>query len=451
MKLPLQYRERMKDLLGGRFEAFEAGYEAPPFRGLRINRLKCCGETLFPLLPFRPGPTPFSPDGFYLPEGAEGLGKHPLHHAGAFYIQEPSAMAAVTALAPEPGEKILDLCAAPGGKSTQIASALGGRGLLWANEVVGSRAKILLSNIERMGIGNAVVSSCRPEVLCAKLAGYFDRILVDAPCSGEGMLRREPETALHWSVENIRACAGRQRKILESAAEALRPGGMICYSTCTFAPEENEGTVTAFLRAHPEFRLAEIAAEFGCPAFAEDTPGLPEITKARRIFPEHGGEGHFVALLRHTGGSLPAGEPEPEHGRPDEAVKAFFDFWRGNFEGDPPGTPASVGGQVFLQPALPDFGGLYLLRAGILAGESLKGRFSPAHALFAAAGITPRRILDFTPGDPALAAFLRGEQISAGNRAAGYAGVRAAGIPLGFGKISDGVCKNHYPKGLRNF
>ena len=190
-------------------------------------------------------------------------GRQPLHHAGAFYVQEPSAASAVTVLAPVPGDRVLDLCAAPGGKSTQIAGALQGQGLLWSNEVVRNRAQVLLSNMERMGVRNAVVSSCRPDLLCERLAGYFDKVLVDAPCSGEGMFRREPQAVKEWSLAHTEACAARQLAILNSAAQAVREGGVLVYSTCTFAPVENEGVVSAFLQKHPGFVLEETGLSGG--------------------------------------------------------------------------------------------------------------------------------------------------------------------------------------------
>ncbi|MBQ1507084.1 MAG: RsmB/NOP family class I SAM-dependent RNA methyltransferase, partial [Ruminococcus sp.] len=234
---------RMKSLLGDEFENFLDNYDRPVQKGIRVNTLKCSPEKLEKLLKIELTPTPFCAEGRYIPEGAEQLGNSPLHHCGAFYIQEPSASSAVELLGVEKGDFVLDLCAAPGGKSTQIGAKLGGTGLLWSNEIVKNRANILLSNIERMGISNAVVSSEHPERLCGALEGYFDKVLVDAPCSGEGMFRKNCEARREWSVEHVKSCAERQLNILNSAKHAIKDGGALVYSTCTFSREENEEVI----------------------------------------------------------------------------------------------------------------------------------------------------------------------------------------------------------------
>ena len=234
---------RMKSLLGDEFDEFLKFYNSDDFiKGLRVNTLKCLPEKLCSLLDFELKKTPFCDEGFYIPSDVKSIGNNPLHHAGAFYVQEPSATSAVTMLDVHEGDYVLDLCAAPGGKSTQIGAKLNGTGLLWSNEIVRSRANILLSNIERMGISNAVVSNCRPDELCKRLENRFDRILVDAPCSGEGMFRKN-DAEREWSIEHVKSCAARQLLILNSAKDALKNGGYMVYSTCTFSKEENEGCV----------------------------------------------------------------------------------------------------------------------------------------------------------------------------------------------------------------
>ena len=287
MELPAAFLQAMERLLGTEYPAFLQSYQQPPRRGLRRNPLKCGQPQLEAALPFALEPTAFSPLSYAFAAGEEGVGRLPAHHAGLFYVQEPSACSAVTVLDPQPGEKVLDLCAAPGGKSTQIAGLLAGEGLLWSNEIVKSRAQALLSNVERLGVPNAVVSSCHPQRLCQSLQGFFDKVLVDAPCSGEGMFRRDPAAVAQWSPESPAACAQRQRAILDSAALAVREGGVLVYSTCTFSREENEDNVRWFLSAHPEFALLPIEAGFGRPGVGD----LP----VRRIYPMDGGEGHFVA------------------------------------------------------------------------------------------------------------------------------------------------------------
>ncbi|WOC33327.1 MULTISPECIES: RsmB/NOP family class I SAM-dependent RNA methyltransferase [Caproicibacterium] len=442
MSLPILFFERMQQQLGGQAAAFFSCYDRPALRGLRLNPLKCSKEILAAALPFPLEPAPFSPFSYYAPESFRP-GREPLHHAGAFYMQEPSAAAAVTALRPQPGERILDLCAAPGGKSTQIAGLLAGKGLLWSNELVRSRAKILLSNMERLGVRNAVVSSCAPEVLCTALAGFFDRVLVDAPCSGEGMFRRDETAVQEWSPEHVDACAVRQQAILESARQAVRPGGVLTYSTCTFSPQENEGVVTEFLKRHADFTLADCGLQGGRPA----------LEKARRIYPMDGGEGHFVAVMRRDGDAprLPAA------GRFSESLAAK-ELLGQLFAALPEGIPTQFGDKLYLLPqGLPPLQGLGVLRAGVLLGEEKpvhrKGalpRLEPAHAAFLAA--EPRQLLQCVAlerEDARVQAFLHGEEIEVPQEYRGYCGVSVSGVTVGFGKAGGGRFKNHYPKGLR--
>ena len=439
--LPSEFQERMKRILKDEYETFIKGYEMPHYRGIRLNPLKCSLGTLQAALPFQIAPTPFSPLSYYIPSDAEKLGSLPLHHAGAFYSQEPSAASAVTALNPQPGERILDLCAAPGGKSTQIAALLGGKGLLWSNEVVRTRATSLLSNMERCGVSNAVVSSCRPDVLCTALEGYFDRILVDAPCSGEGMFRRDEQAVQDWSPAHVEACAVRQLAILESAAHALKENGVLVYSTCTFSPEENEGVISSFLAQNPDFELMDCRLPFGRPA------ALPQ---ARRIYPMDGGEGHFVAVLKRN-------SPNPcmvcdyeikrgaKYGAAEELLNALYRLKPGR-------RIEQVGESLLLLPEiLPEIKGLGVIRAGVPLGELKKNRVEPAHALFMAAHPEElRAVVDLPHGSPKIAAFLHGEEISVTTSLSGYTGVAVDGVMTGFGKCSGGRLKNHYPKGLRS-
>lgn len=441
-RLPREFLSRMERLLGKEFPAFEAGCGLPPFRGVHLNTLKCDFQTLCLAFAFTPPPAPFSPLEYYLPQDAEKVGLMPLHHAGAFYVQEPSASSAVTALDPQPGEKILDLCAAPGGKSTQIGALLGGRGLLWSNEVVRSRADVLLSNLERMGIANAVVSCCQPEKLCRALSGWFDRVLVDAPCSGEGMFRKSEEAVRAWSPEHVASCAARQLSILQSASFAVKENGILVYSTCTFSEEENEGVVSAFLKAREDFELADSGLAFGRPAL------LPQ---ARRVFPMDGGEGHFVAVLRRTSANpSTAEEYVPATGRNSGMAEELY---RQIFRSGPVRRIEERNGFFSLLPdILPSLDGLNVLRAGVPLGRLRPGRVEPEHALFMAS--TPQELnccVDF-PGDSAeIRAFLRGEELAVeSDGMQGYAGVSVEGVTVGFGKCSGGRLKNKYPKGLRN-
>lgn len=443
IQLPESFLQRMQELLGEEYPAFLAAYDKPHYKGVRLNPLKCTRETLEQHFPGMLRPSPFSPLCFY--SETEKVGSLPLHHAGAFYSQEPSAASAVTLLAPEPGERVLDLCAAPGGKSTQIAGLLKGQGLLWSNEIVRSRATVLLSNMERLGVGNAVVSSCHPETLCSRLAGFFDKVLVDAPCSGEGMFRRDSQAVTEWSEEHVKACAQRQLAILHSAAQAVREGGVLVYSTCTFSPEENEGVIRRFLEEEPAFVLESPGVSFGRKAEALD---------AVRIYPMDGGEGHFAARLRRVGENPACPAPaklSPEKGEGFRLVRELL----GNIFSQPPKGPlVQVGDRFFLMPeGMPEYAGLGVLRAGVEAAVLKGKRAEPAHGLFMAA--RPEELnwcVSFSCDSPEIAAFLRGEELGVELDApnGSYVGVAVEGMVTGFGKYSGGRLKNHYPKGLRN-
>ncbi len=445
MEFPKEFLLRMRDMLGGEYAAFLACLEHPPFRGVRWNPLKCDYETFEKSVPWRLSPSPFSPLCFYV-QGSEKPGNLPAHHAGMFYSQEPSASCAVTALDPQPGEKILDLCAAPGGKSGQIAALTKGEGLLWSNEIVKSRANILLSNLERLGVRNSVVSSCHPQRLCQALAGFFDRVLVDAPCSGEGMFRRDPAAVLEWTPDSPAACAQRQLAVLDSAALAVKPGGVLAYSTCTFSREENEWTAAAFLKAHPDFVPLPLAASFG-------RPGLNGETHVRRVFPMDGGDGHFIACFQRADGTETGSwgrfSPKISKGEQQAADALYADL----FTDASPEMVTRAGNRFFLLPVgLPNLAGLGVLRAGVELGECKGGRIEPAHGVFMSRPKPVcRRSLDFSPNDPGLLAFLRGEEIDCPESLRGYTAVCVSGVVTGFGKASGGRLKNRYPKGLRSF
>jgi NOL1/NOP2/sun family putative RNA methylase len=449
--LPEAFLKRMQCLPDFDYSNFIKSYDAPPFRGLRVNTLKCKPELFSEISPFTLEKSPFDDCGFYVGTGASG--RHPWHHAGVFYLQESSAMSAVTALDVRPGMKVLDLCAAPGGKSTQAAAKLLGDGFILCNEIIPSRAAVLLSNIERCGVRNAAVTNEKPEKLCPKLEGFFDRVLVDAPCSGEGMFRREPAAAAEWTEQTPVACAKRQLGILEEACKTVAQGGVLVYSTCTFSPDENEGVVDAFLKNHPEFAIEPIDDRFGSVARPDWADAAAEIANARRVFPFDGGEGHFVARMRRTDGGIPSRSTNALKPADKEAAKLFNAFYSSQFSDEPYGNLFKIGGRIFMLPEfLPDLHGINLLRAGVLAGNIKGKRFEPSHALYLAAKAeAAQNKADFSLDDERLAAFLHGEQVDAPEGCSkGYAGVMAQGYIVGFGKVSDGVLKNHYPKGLRN-
>jgi tRNA and rRNA cytosine-C5-methylases len=435
-------------MLGGEYDAFESCMNGEHLRGIRINPLKFNPADAAGLgFPVRK--TPFCEEGYYLGADDVSIGHSPWHHAGAFYSQEPSAMSAVTILAPEPGEKVLDMCAAPGGKSTQIASALNGSGLLWSNEYVRKRAQILLSNIERMGIRNSVVSNVHPEVLAGGLEAFFDRVLVDAPCSGEGMFRRDPQAASDWSPEHSASCAVRQLAILDSASKCLRPGGVLVYSTCTFSFCENEDVIVSFLDSHPEFTLEPSGVSFGRPGFSRSD--RYDTTLTRRIFPMDGGEGHFAAKMRKSGDPPDSNIPPADIHRGDWE-KRGEELFASCFDRSPYGRTAKIGNSLYLLPEqMPDVKGLGVLRGGVMLGETVKNRIEPCHALFMAARAGECvSFLSLEPDSPRLAAFLRGEELAVDSSVKGYTAVACGNTVTGFGKCSGGRLKNRYPKGLRS-
>lgn len=431
---------RMKSLLGDEFDKFLKFYNSDDFiKGLRVNTLKCSLEKLCSLLDFELKKTPFCDEGFYIPSDVKSIGNNPLHHAGAFYVQEPSATSAVTMLDVHEGDYVLDLCAAPGGKSTQIGAKLNGTGLLWSNEIVRNRANILLSNIERMGISNAVVSNCRPDELCKRLENRFDRILVDAPCSGEGMFRKN-DAEREWSIEHVKSCAARQLLILNSAKDALKNGGYMVYSTCTFSKEENEGVISRFLTENPDFELVDSGVTFG----------RPTLDYARRIFPMDGGEGHFAAKLHKKG------KPYSNYNIPKKNNKIdskIFDFYDSIFIDRPFGENIEViKDKIIVLPQNYNFDvkGLQILRAGVILGEIVKNRIEPHHSAFTAAKKENcKSAVDFDVNSKEITAYLHGEEIAVSQDVKGYTAVCVNGITTGFGKASNSRLKNKYPKGLR--
>ncbi len=441
--LPEAFVSEMKEILKSDYPLYEESINKDAYRGISVNRLKAEPQELIHMLPFQVSKSPFYRDGYYINTDESGIGKLPLHHAGAFYVQEPSASSAVSLLDVQEGDRVLDLCAAPGGKSAQIASCLNRTGLLWSNEVVKNRAQILLSNFERMGIPNGVVSSCYPDVLCKRLEGAFDKVLVDAPCSGEGMFRKNPEAVGEWSREHVLSCAERQLSILNSAAMAVRDGGILVYSTCTFSYEENEGVVSRFLSEHPEFEMCDISEPFG---------RKTQLPCAVRITPIEGGEGHFAAKLRRRGEALRgsffiSGKAQSvKDSRMTIAKKELSDI----FKDIPEGRYEIAGDKLYIMPEeIPELGGLNVIRAGVLAGEFRKNRFEPAHSLFMSSPPDSfRRVLDLCDADSRVYDFLHGMETDCETEN-GYTAVLYSGIVMGFGKCSDHRLKNKYPKGLR--
>ena len=427
--LPEQFLSRMRVQLGDEYDEYLRALQRPRAVALRFNPLK----GVAPALPFAGEPVPWEPEGvYYDPQARPGL--HVYHEAGVYYLQEASAMAPAALLDPQPEELICDLCAAPGGKSTQIAGRMQGRGLLVSNEISPKRAAVLSRNIERLGIANAVVTNESPAALAERFPEFFHRVMVDAPCSGEGMFRKEEAAVTDWSPETVRMCARRQAEILDCAAKLLRPGGRMVYSTCTFAPEEDEGAVTDFLTRHPEFALEHVDA----PWFREDTPGMYRLWPHRLL-----GEGHFAAVLRKMG----CDDSSPVRAAASPLPREFLDFAGELGITLPPGQAVRFGQTLFwMPPEMPPLHRLRVLRPGLELGEMKKGRFEPAHAL--ALWLRGcRREVSFSPESPEMAAYLHGEALPCAQK--GWCLVKAGEYSIGWGKGDGSRLKNHYPKGLR--
>lgn len=430
-RLPEKFIKRMKKQLPeSEWEAFFAVYGKKPFKGVRINTLKGERDEIAQSVAFLGKGVPWEKNGYYT--DLEKVGASPLHHAGLLYSQEPSAMSAVPLLEVQKGERVLDLCSAPGGKATQIASYLGETGLLVANEPYSLRAKILSQNIERLGVKNAVVLSELPETLSARFPAYFDKILIDAPCSGEGMFRKNADEALsEWSEENIRLCAVRQGRILDEGTKMLKKGGRLVYSTCTFSEEEDEGQVRDYLSLHPEMRLI----------------------KSEKLYPHKiDGEGHFVAVFEKVDGEEKRELKAHKNKVSLQSERAYRDFEKSFFHTPFASNIHEVNGVLYEVPqGVFDWQGLQILRVGVKLGEVKNGRFEPSHALaMSVKKAECKNALDLGLDDLRVEKYLRGETVN-GDLSNGWCVVCVAGYPLGLGKAVNGVVKNHLPKGLRNF
>lgn len=466
--LPKEFEERMQKMLGEEYSAFEKSYEKEKFQALRVNTLKGSKEEFAKKSPFSLKQVSWEENGFYY-SLEDAPGKHPYHEAGVYYIQEPSAMAPVPFLEVKPGERVLDLCAAPGGKSTQIGVALKGEGLLVSNEIHPARAKILSENVERMGIRNALVTNETPEKLADIFGEYFDKILVDAPCSGEGMFRKNEDAKNEWSLENVQLCADRQDGILDCAAKMLRPGGRLVYSTCTFAPAENEGSIARFLERHPEFTVVSVPIpegfSKGIPAWAEYEMQSSEINmsdKAQlentlRIWPHKvDGEGHFLAVLQKEGDAEQSAKGYSLYGLQkslkEKDCKELLEFWQENVDLKMEGVLFKYGDQIYLGPKeMPSVERMKVLRPGLHLGTLKKNRFEPSHAL--ALALKPKEVkncYDLTKEDNRASAFIGGQTFAV-DQEKGWHLITVDGYSLGWGKAAGGIMKNHYPKGLRKF
>ncbi len=464
--LPKEFTDRMKDMLGEEYPAFEESYQREKYQALRMNPLKVARDDMAAVLPFTGEGVSWAADGFYY-DGSEKPGKHPYHEAGVYYIQEPSAMIPAELLDAKPGERVLDLCAAPGGKSTQLGAAMKGEGILVCNEIHPARAKILSENIERMGIRNALVTNETPQRLQEHFTGYFDKILVDAPCSGEGMFRKNEDATGEWSIENVRICAERQDEILDCAAAMLRAGGRLVYSTCTFAPDENEGSISRFLTRHPEYEIEEVPMQSGLkggvPAWCNYRTGegktgeeeRSDVTKTIRLWPHKiKGEGHYAAVLKKAGSVESGTRVQSRYGEEKGIVPkdcaGYLQFVEEFLTGEMQGIFSMFGEQLYLMPeGMPSLRGLKVLRPGLHLGTVKKNRFEPAHALaHALTRNEVKYVYDLPQDGDVIRSYINGGTFPAEGEKGWYL-ITVDGYGIGWGKLAGGIMKNHYPKGLR--
>lgn len=450
MYLPENYMHRMQDLLENEFQAFMESYESTKLQGLRINTLKISVEEFLRISPFNLRSIPWCKDGFYFEEG-ERPAKHPYYHAGLYYIQEPSAMAPVEVLNVHPKDCVLDLCAAPGGKSVQIGAALQGEGILITNDINFNRVKPLIKNIELYGIKNAIVMNENPGKMEAYFISFFNKVLVDAPCSGEGMFRKDRDMVKSWENNGVEYYVSLQRKIMGHISNMIQSGGRLLYSTCTFSPEENEGTINEFIHNHKGFHLVETPKENGfCDGRPEWINGDESLKFSARLWPHWvEGEGHFLALLEKE-------EDEKEHlrinGGKDNTTpkKEFYEFVKENLTISLEGVFEIHNDQLYMLPnGLPPLKGLKILRSGWFLGNFKKGRFEPSHAM--AMGIKrgdAKRVVCLDSEGDQVIKYLKGETLDIEGEK-GWTLVCVEDYPIGWAKQTGNMLKNYYPPGWR--
>lgn len=455
IELPEEFLHRMQDLLKGEFDDFVAIYKQTPPTGLRVNALKIEPEKFEEISPWQLSPVPWSPSGFLL-HGDERPGKHPYHAAGLYYLQEPSAMAVAELMKPKPGERILDLAAAPGGKATHLAALMKNSGFLLANDMNPRRVRYLINNFERWGVSNISITQERPHRLAKHFGASFDRVLLDAPCSGEGMFRKDPSAVQMWSQKLVRTSAERQINLMATAAKLVRPGGLLVYTTCTFNPDENEAVVSVFNKSHHDFELIKL------PKLEGFSPGQSTwiengnevLNRAVRIWPHKSvGEGHFIAVFHKTDGEdrrIPAWKPQDLVKKDRKLVD---DFWQKHMTGPIPmeWRFSLQGNRVYLiHDDTPDLRGLHVLHWGVWLGTLKKARFEPAHPMIMTLPEEMfREVLNLGSDSEDARAYLRAETLDAPGPA-GWIRVCVDGYPLGWGKRVGDRIKSHSPRWLRN-
>ena len=451
--LPQEFLDRMKNILGEDYGRFLSAMDDEPVKGVRTSTLKCHIDGELEISGFGLAPLSYIRGGYIL--SGEGIGSTPEHHAGMIYAQDPGAMAALRAVGDISGMWVADLCAAPGGKASYLAQKTGESGFLLANEYVPKRAKILVGNLERLGVGHAIVTSLDTAELAKMLPEAFALVLCDVPCSGEGMFRKNEEAITEWTPEAPEACARRAKDILENGARMVAPGGQLLFSTCTWSVEENEEQIFGFLTRHPEFKIVPVAEERRL-ATADGLclGGMEELRHTRRVYPHlTPGEGQYIALLQKDG------EPPKKQTiaykdatRPlnCEEASTVANFFRDTLISPPKGRLAKVGENIVLIPHGCPVPPRSVFMSGVLVGE-IKGKtLHPSHHLLSVYGSLFKCREELAGDGDRLSAFLRGEEIATSHPdLRGFVAVCYRGAPLGLGKASGGIIKNHYPKGLR--
>ena len=448
--LPVDFENRMKNLLGDEFSSYKASLEEEPVRSFRINTDKISLEDFNKINIFNTEKIPYSPTGFYF--DYKKIGNHPYHHAGMIYVQEPGAMAPTECLTIGEDWLCLDMCSAPGGKSTQLRNKLGENGILVSNEIIPSRCKILTSNVERLGLKNVITTCMDSERIARLYPKTFDFIMVDAPCSGEGMFRKEQIAIDEWSKENVEKCATRQKEILENASKCLKNGGYIVYATCTFSLEENEMLIDEFLSNHPEFELLRVNEEVEkntSDGIFFDGCKCENINFTRRVYPhKNKGEGQFMALLHNTDPEAQSEFSKNSKSSNVKIDKTVFDFLDGvlttydkacvKMNND---TPIYFNGDFDTSKAT-----VYM--KGVTIGEIKKNYIQPHHQFFMAMGESFKRKIELDCESDEIKKYLHGEEFDT-TCENGWAVVTVNGCSLGGVKVVNGRAKNHYPKGLR--
>ncbi len=446
-KLNENFVKRMKFLLKDEYNDFESALNSEPTRAFRVNTEKISVENFEKINPFGNEKIPYVENGFYL--DYEKIGNHPFHHAGMIYVQEPAAMAPAECVEIRDDWKILDMCAAPGGKSTQLKNKLGQNGVLVSNEIVMNRCKILTGNIERLGLKNCITTCMDTSILTDIFPSTFDLIMVDAPCSGEGMFRKDDTAVSEWSVENVKMCANRQLLILENAVKCLKNGGYIVYATCTFSLEENEMVVDEFLTKHPEFEIIQVLEKVRkntSDGIKFDGCKNENISFCRRFYPhKNRGEGQFMAVLKSTLPTLEYALMPLKNNAVNNTVKQFLDSVLTNYDEQ---SFFVENDKIYCFSADFNFDKIKAFSKGVAVGEIKKNYILPHHQFFSAFGYDFKNKIELSLDSEELTKYLHGEEFET-NVFDGWAVVFVGGCALGGVKVSNGVAKNHYPKGLR--